>query len=209
MSLILSFPASLRQSLVLIFVAIAGTSHSAGEVSAQEVRKAIRDYKPGPTHYSPDDPWIRSNLFNRHTGHFGRFYNCDREECKRYSPFISWRTNCDPLLPECIGLRQGIQIERYNVIRRRNDGGCGPLVLPPDLTRSHSYRRAAEFLQNDVNRGESGIESSYGSGYDNEYGSGLGNEIGNEIGSGTGPGVAENSGVEMNFNSLELEQDRQ
>ena len=119
---------------------------------AQEVRKTIRDYLSGPVSYSPDDPWYRSRLFNQHTGHYGRFYNCDGEECKRYSPYIDWKTNCDPLWPDRIGFVKGFRLERYQVAQRRDDGGCGCKRLPADMSTNYRFRRAAEFLSTDQYR---------------------------------------------------------
>ncbi len=122
---------------------------SANVSEGQEVRKTIRDYFSGPVSYSPVDPWYRSRLFNQHTGHYGRFYNCDSEECKRYSPYIDWKTNCDPLWPDRIGFAEGFRLERNQVAQRRDDGGCGCKRMPPDRTTNYRFRRAAEFLATD------------------------------------------------------------
>ena len=49
-----------------------------------------RRFEP-PYQYGPSDPWIRSTATNIQTKHYGLFYNCDSEECKRNSPFIKWQ----------------------------------------------------------------------------------------------------------------------
>lgn len=46
--------------------------------------------------YSPDDPFVRGTAYRSQTGHYGRYYNCDEEECKRYLPWIHWNQRpCD------------------------------------------------------------------------------------------------------------------
>lgn len=46
--------------------------------------------------YSPDDPFVRGNVYKTHIGHDGHYYNCDDEEQKRYAPWIQWRQRpCD------------------------------------------------------------------------------------------------------------------
>ena len=91
--------------------------------SAQELKKTRSDYHSGGVQYSPDDPWTRSKVFQAHTGHAGFFYNCDQEECKRYSPYIYWKSNCQPLWPARIRLIDGIQADLAKV-RWRIDAGC-------------------------------------------------------------------------------------
>jgi hypothetical protein len=67
------------------------------------VRDAVRDYVDDyPVHYQPQDPWTRGVIFRNHMGHGGLFYNCDQQECKRYSPYIVWKSqpyNCLPFQP--------------------------------------------------------------------------------------------------------------
>lgn len=43
--------------------------------------------------YGPNDPAVRSRIFNLQTGHAGAFYNCDGEEDKRNSPYICWKSS--------------------------------------------------------------------------------------------------------------------
>ena len=57
-----------------------------------------RRFEP-PYQYGPNDPWIRTKATNIQTKHYGLFYNCDSEECKRNSPFIKWQTHQAKDLP--------------------------------------------------------------------------------------------------------------
>lgn len=75
-----------------------------------EARKARNDYRDDRVfRYQPEDPWTRSKLFKTHMGHGGRFYNCDGEEQKRYSPYICWKLHFENDLPprqrflDCLG----------------------------------------------------------------------------------------------------------
>jgi hypothetical protein len=95
------------------------------EAVGQELKKIRHDYHSGGVQYSPDDPWSRSKVFQAHTGHAGFFYNCDSEECKRNSPYIYWKANCQPLWPERIRIFEGIRTDLDKVRWRINAGGCG------------------------------------------------------------------------------------
>ena len=101
-------------------------------VSAQELRKAINDYRnERPFQYQPSDPWVRSKLFQAHTKHRGFFYNCDNEECKRQSPYICWKLHFENDLPTRMTWKQRIRHELGQVRQRIYDGagmcaeGCG------------------------------------------------------------------------------------
>jgi len=64
--------------LILIASSICGvlTVDTTGAYG-QEVRNAIRDYRDDRVfNYQASDPQYRGKLFNVHTGHYGRFYNC-------------------------------------------------------------------------------------------------------------------------------------
>lgn len=89
--------------------------------SLREVRQVRADY-PGPIAYSPSDPDFRSKRYRMQTGHYGLFYNCDGEECKRNSPYIYWgaQQNAD-----CFnGWRTALRRDRHDVIQRILDGSC-------------------------------------------------------------------------------------
>ena len=92
---------------------------------AQECAKIRHDYFKNPTgKYSPDDPWTRSRIWWRHTGHFGKFYNCDCEEQKRYSPYICWKNADCPWVGE--GLLYQWRRDRSRIRQRIADGSCVP-----------------------------------------------------------------------------------
>ena len=93
-------------------------------VVAQHQIPAVQDYRSAPYPYSSHDPWTRSNVFNAHTGHAGFFYNCDEEECKRYSPYICWKNFCGAQLPARRGLWGGLKFDLAQVRRRIRDGSC-------------------------------------------------------------------------------------
>jgi hypothetical protein len=94
----------------------------ADQIQAQEFAKVRSDYGSGAVTYSPADPWTRSKLFNTHTGHSGRFYNCDGEECKRNSPYICWKTNHQSLTPPRRGLLNQLRRDQGKIGQRIADG---------------------------------------------------------------------------------------
>ena len=59
---------------------------------AQTLQKLRSEFGEGHLPYAPRDPDTRSGLLNKQTGHSGLFYNCDGEECKRFSPHICWKS---------------------------------------------------------------------------------------------------------------------
>jgi hypothetical protein len=116
------------------------------KIAAQELKKTRADYHSGSVQYSPDDPWTRSKVFQAHTGHSGFFYNCDNEECKRYSPYISWEQNCQPLWPERIRLFESLRTDLDKIRWRVNAGGCGCeyCLKSPDCQTCQSADRCHE-----------------------------------------------------------------
>jgi hypothetical protein len=98
---------------------------SIAEQAWSQLKQAKADYFSGPIQYSPDDPWVRSKIFQAHTGHAGHFYNCDDEECKRYSPYIKWTTNCEPQWPQHLGIIRCIRMDIDKIRQRINRGSCG------------------------------------------------------------------------------------
>lgn len=115
----------LQLKLVCFVLAVAFSNCLTEQSWSQELKKVRADYHAGGVQYSPDDPWVRSKVFQAHTGHSGFFYNCDNEECKRHSPYIHWTSNCQPLWPQRRGLLNGIRIDLDKVRRRINNGSCG------------------------------------------------------------------------------------
>lgn len=90
---------------------------------AQEVRKALRDYRDDRVfNYQPNDPWYRGKLFNTHTGHYGNFYNCDNEECKRNSPYICWKPHYEKDFPTRRGFWQTVKCDFAEAMQRVRDG---------------------------------------------------------------------------------------
>ena len=96
--------------------------HSQGRLK-QERLKIRHDYFQNPTgQYSLDDPWTRSRIWRRHTGHWGKFYNCDGEEQKRYSPYICWKNADCPFVDE--SWRYLLWRDKQEIRRRISDGSC-------------------------------------------------------------------------------------
>lgn len=89
--------------------------------SLQELRRQRADY-PGPIAYSPNDQNERSKRLRLQTGHYGFFYNCDDEECKRNSPYICW--NNQHRADWRNGWRNALRMDRRDVIQRILDGSC-------------------------------------------------------------------------------------
>lgn len=107
-----------RNTLLLLTIVVA-----AGTAAAQERAKIRHDYIDNPTgQYSPNDPWTRSKLWRRHTGHWGRFYSCDKEEAKRCSPYICWKNADCPFVGE--SWRHGLRRDKARMLQRIADGSC-------------------------------------------------------------------------------------
>lgn len=93
------------------------------EAGAQEVRKAIRDYKTDRVfNYQPSDPWNRGKLFNIQTKRYGKFFNCDDEESKRNSPYICWKPHTEKDLPPHVRMIDCIRNDLSEVRQRIKDG---------------------------------------------------------------------------------------
>jgi len=91
--------------------------------NAQEVRKAVRDYKTDRVfNYQPTDPSFRGKLFNIQTKHYGKFYNCDGEEAKRNSPYICWKPHTDKDFPPHVRMIDCIRQDLSEVRQRVKDG---------------------------------------------------------------------------------------
>jgi hypothetical protein len=71
---------------LLAVIAVVGCC---GSAAGQDV---FRDYfANAPRCYGPADPWTTGAVYGKHIGHSGHFYNCDHQEEKRWSPYISWQ----------------------------------------------------------------------------------------------------------------------
>lgn len=111
---------------ILIYSAgIATCCVGAEQVQAQLV-PAIKTRRFEPAfQYSPTDPWTRSKAIQVQTKHYGFFYNCDGEECKRNSPFIKWKGHCETDLPQKTCCLDRVKRELDEIKQRISDGGCG------------------------------------------------------------------------------------
>lgn len=77
----------LSMTIVVLVVLIAGEATGQIRDFGLEARRTY--------HYAPELPGgIKGWIYRETTGQNGRFYNCDGEEAKRYSPYIDWSTNC-------------------------------------------------------------------------------------------------------------------
>ena len=118
-------------SIVAFLSAIGPTDSSA---YGQELKKAIRDYQDERIfNYRPDDPQYRGKIFNIHTKHYGRFYNCDDQEDKRNSPYIHWKPHYENDFPPRIGFCKNLRRDVAEVKQRISDGsrGCQASCLCP------------------------------------------------------------------------------
>ena len=116
---------------------------SAGTVAGQERAKIRHDYIDNPTgRYSPSDPWTRSRIWKRQTGHWGRFYNCDGEEAKRNSPYICWKNANCPYVDE--SLRHTFRRDKARMLQRIADGSCNCGCKQSGSSRCACKQQASE-----------------------------------------------------------------
>ncbi len=111
--------------------------------------------------YAPESPWSNGYLFQNWIGHGGKFYNCDCEEEKRFSPYIHWKT-----VTHCETPRVGWNILKHDIdeVRARVRTGkclpaCWPRVCCPDCQIDDGCRTcqtAAEHRPDNF-RNESGV----------------------------------------------------
>ncbi len=98
----------------------------ASELRAQNVWK---DYvKNQPHYYTPQDPWVVGFVFRQQAGWGGFFYNCDRQEDKRYSPYIYWSMQpqkCKPKHPILGCIKQQVCEVKQRI---RWGASCNPLA---------------------------------------------------------------------------------
>ena len=88
-----------------------------------DIQDFRRDYiTDKPFQYSPTDAWERGKVFRMHTGHWGKFYNCDGEENKRFSPYISWAVHDERDFPCRKGLLKCLRCDLSEVKQRILDG---------------------------------------------------------------------------------------
>jgi hypothetical protein len=91
------------------------------QLSEAQLTQIGRDYRQ-PMTYSPDDPFTKGLVYRLQTGQAGKYFNCDCEEQKRYSPYIYWQTVCNHTYPKpyCTVLLRDI----HEVKERVRAGAC-------------------------------------------------------------------------------------
>lgn len=92
-----------------------------GQLAEAQLTQIGRDYRQ-PMTYSPDDPFTKGWIYRLQTGQAGKYFNCDCEEEKRYSPYIYWQTVCNHTHPKpyCTVLLRDI----HEVKERVRAGAC-------------------------------------------------------------------------------------
>jgi hypothetical protein len=92
-----------------------------GQCAEAQLTQIRRDYRQ-PMTYSPDDPFTKGLVYRLQTGQAGKYFNCDGEEEKRYSPYIYWQTVCNHTHPKpyCTVLLRDI----HEVKERVRAGAC-------------------------------------------------------------------------------------
>lgn len=106
----------------------------------RELQLQRADY-PGPITYAPSDQDTRSKRLRMQTGHYGLFYNCDDEECKRLSPYICW--NSQHTADWYCGWKNAWRRDRNDIIQRLFDGSCqdceGNASAGPSIQTAPAY----------------------------------------------------------------------
>ncbi|MFM7118611.1 MAG: hypothetical protein ACKO0N_18445 [Planctomycetota bacterium] len=92
-----------------------------GQLAEAQLTQIGRDYRQ-PMTYSPDDPFTKGLVYRLQTGQAGKYFNCDCEEEKRYSPYIYWQTVCNHTHPKpyCTVLLRDL----HEVKERVRAGAC-------------------------------------------------------------------------------------
>ena len=120
------FKKPFRLILISIVTFLSALGPADSSAHGQECKKAIRDYRDERIfNYQPQDPWYRGKLFNIHTKHYGRFYNCDNQEDKRNSPYIHWKPHYENDFPPRIGFRENLRRDIAEIKQRISDGSGG------------------------------------------------------------------------------------
>lgn len=106
----------LRTGLVALLLVV-----GIGQLAEAQLTQIRRDYRQ-PMTYSPDDPFTKGLVYRLQTGQAGKYFNCDCEEEKRYSPYIYWQTVCNHTHPKpyCTVLLRDI----HEVKERVRAGAC-------------------------------------------------------------------------------------
>lgn len=83
---------------VRIALMLVGGILGVAQVAEAQLTQLRRDYQQ-PMTYSPADPFTKGWVYRLQTGQAGKYFNCDCEEEKRYSPYIYWQTVCNHTHP--------------------------------------------------------------------------------------------------------------
>jgi hypothetical protein len=106
---------------VRIVLVLVGGLLGLSQVAEAQLTQIRRDYQQ-PMTYSPDDPFTKGLVYRLQTGQAGKYFNCDCEEEKRYSPYIYWQTVCNHThpVPYCRVLLRDL----HEVKERVRAGAC-------------------------------------------------------------------------------------
>lgn len=106
---------------VRIALMLVGGILGISQVAEAQLTQLRRDYQQ-PMTYSPADPFSKGWVYRLQTGQAGKYFNCDGEEQKRYSPYIYWQTVCNHThpVPYCRVLLRDI----HEVQERVRAGAC-------------------------------------------------------------------------------------
>ncbi len=113
-----------RARALMLVVGLATFCCGPDQTQAQLIPTIVTRRFEAPFQYSPSDPWTRSKAIRVQTKHYGFFYNCDGEECKRNSPYIKWQPHCETDLPEKQGCLDLFKREIGQIKQRISDGSC-------------------------------------------------------------------------------------
>ncbi len=110
----------------ILMVAVVLATYCCGtDYASAQLIPTIKTRRFEPAYnYAPTDPWTRSKAIQVQTKHYGFFYNCDGEECKRNSPYIKWKGHCETDLPEKKGCLDLLRREIGQIKQRISDGSC-------------------------------------------------------------------------------------
>lgn len=129
----------LRNALGAILILAAGTlAGSVGSTARAQQAEGLGLRSWDVSTYAPDSPWSHGKVFQRWIGHGGVGYNCDREECKRNSPYITWKS-----VSRCETKRVGWSVLQHDIeeVKARVRAGqcqqpCWPRQLCPDCNQT-------------------------------------------------------------------------
>jgi hypothetical protein len=127
----------------------------ASKSEAQELRKQIGERHGKPiVNYHPDDPWTRGKVYKLQAGYSGLFFNCDDEECKRYSPYICWKPDNEKMFPTRIGI-WGHTKQTIAEVKQRIRDGAGDCARDCNCSKCQSNGQGVVYPQGYVQQNKS------------------------------------------------------